>query len=453
MAMARLHDGPRRLAHWTVNSLQPQYPRGRALLLGVDLPRSQHKATEPVIATEESLAELARLAETAGYEPVRVITQRRDAPDPAHFVGSGKIDEIRAAAEESECDVLLFDHELSGIQARNLEEGTGLRVLDRTQLILEIFAARAQSKEGRLQVDLARLMYELPRLTGHGAEMSRLGASAGQYTRGPGETRLEADRRVIRSRLSDLRKEIEELRKHRSLHRQSRRRIPMPVISVVGYTNAGKSTLLNALTGSEVLAEDKLFATLDPTTRGVDLPGGGRALVTDTVGFIRRLPHQLVAAFRATLEEVAEADLLIHVIDASSPIAAEQATVVRTVLTETGAADVPVIVALNKADALDAADAERLRRLFPGAVLISALTGAGLDDLLEAVSFELRQWREDVHLVIPYDSSDLAALLHETGEVRSETFGPAGVEIHASVDRGTAARVRKQLAQKAAGRG
>ncbi len=227
----------------------------------------------------------------------------------------------------------------------------------------------------------------------------------------------------------------------------------MPVISVVGYTNAGKSTLLNALTGSEVLAEDKLFATLDPTTRGVDLPGGGRALVTDTVGFIRRLPHQLVAAFRATLEEVAEADLLIHVIDASSPIAAEQATVVRTVLTETGAADVPVIVALNKADALDAADAERLRRLFPGAVLISALTAAGLDDLLEAVSFELRQWREDVHLVIPYDSSDLAALLHESGEVRSESFGPAGVEIHASVDRGTAARVRKQLAQKAAGRG
>lgn len=437
----------------TVNPLQPQSPRANAVLVGVELPHSQQKDTEPIVAAEESLAELARLADTAGYAPAQLVTQRRDSPDPAHFVGTGKLEEIKVAAAESGSQVLLFDHELSGAQARNLEEATELRVIDRTQLILEIFASRAQSKEGKLQVDLARLMYELPRLTGHGAEMSRLGASAGQYTRGPGETRLEADRRVIRSRVSDLRREIEELRKHRLLHRQSRRRIPMPVVSLVGYTNAGKSTLLNSLTGADVLAEDKLFATLDPTTRGVDLPGGGRALVTDTVGFIRRLPHQLIAAFRATLEEVAEADLLIHVIDASSPVAMEQAMVVRTVLDETGAADVPVVMALNKVDALDAADTERLLRLFPGAVPISALTGAGLTELLEAISFELRQWREEIHITIPYDSSDLVSLLHEAGEVRGQTFGPAGVEIHASVDRGTAARIRKQLAQKAADRG
>jgi GTP-binding protein HflX len=276
-----------------------------------------------------------------------------------------------------------------------------------------------------------------------------MGASAGQFTRGPGETRLEANRRVIRTRVSDLRREIEQLRRHRSLQRHGRRRIPLPLVSLVGYTNAGKSSLLNALTAAGVLAEDQLFATLDPTTRGVDLPDGGRVLLTDTVGFIRKLPHSLVAAFRATLEEVAEADLLLHIIDVSSPLAAEQAAVVQSVLSEAGAAEVPMIPVLNKIDLCDPADVERIARLFPGSVAVSAQTRVGVPDLLASIAYQLRDWREEVRVVIPYALTDLVALLHERGEVSETSYGEAGVTVTATVDRRTAALVLRRLVGRA----
>jgi len=429
----------------------------QALLVAVELPSPRPRAeadrtsdnsgdTEPAIAAAESLAELGRLAFTAGLEPTRSVLQRRAAPDPAYFVGSGKAAELRELAAELDCKFLLFDNELSGVQARNLEEATGLEVLDRTQLILRIFANRAQTREGKLQVELALLLYELPRLTGHGTEMSRLGG--GLYTRGPGETRLEAQRRTIRTRIADLKREIEELRRHRTLHRAHRRRIPLPVVSLVGYTNAGKSSLLNALTGADVLAEDKLFATLDPTTRRLSLPGGIQALVTDTVGFLRKLPHPLVAAFRATLEEVVESDLLIMIIDASSELAAEQAATVRQVLAEAGAAELPSVVALNKADLLDAVDLARLRHEFPGSLAVSAVTGQGLTELREAVAYALRSWQEQVKLLIPYDRGEILAAAHEHGEVISEDWREDGVEVEVSLERAMAARLRKQLQEE-----
>ena len=421
--------------------------RQKALLIAVELPHSYAKEDEPLISTEESLVELTRLAETAGFEVAAIEMQHRSSPDSEYYVGSGKAAELRETGERLECTTLIFDDELSGAQARNLEEATSLRVVDRTQLILEIFAGRARSREGRLQVDLARLTYALPRLAGRGIEMSRTGASAGQFTRGPGEPRLETDRRVIRARVRALQGEIEELRRHRALQRQSRRRIAMPLVSLVGYTNAGKSSLLNTLTAAGVLAEDQLFATLDPTTRGLDLPDGGRVLLTDTVGFIRKLPHSLVAAFRATLEDAAEADLLVHVVDASSPVAAEQAAVVRSVLHEAGAADVPVVVALNKIDLCDAADVLRLMRLFPGAVAVSAQSGAGINDLLDAIAYALRDWREELRVTVPYAASDIVALLHERGEVAETSYGADGVAIVATVDRRTAALVRRRLGQ------
>jgi len=423
----------------------------RALLLGVELPRSYRSGSsdgdEPQITAAESLVELGLLAETGGLEPAQSLVQRRDAPDPAFFVGSGKVTELAQLAKDLECSYLVFDDELSPVQARNLEEATELSVLDRTQLILRIFAARARTHEGRLQVDLARLMYELPRLTGRGVEMSRLGG--GLFTRGPGETQLEAERRVIRTRISDLKREIEQLRRHRSLHREGRRRIPLPVVSLVGYTNAGKSTLLNALTGADVLSEDKLFATLDPTTRAIDLPGGGRALLTDTVGFIRKLPHALVAAFRATLEEVAESDLLLHVVDASAATAADQAVTVRRVLAGAGAGDAPVVVALNKIDLLSEVDVARLAREFTGSIPVSAATGAGLDQLRGAIAYQLRDWLEELELTIPYHRSDLVAMLHEHGAVADQTYGPGGVLVRASVPRGIAAKLRHALAGEA----
>ena len=421
--------------------LPPPRPRAEA-----DLPSDSSRDTEPAIAAAESLAELGRLAVTAGLEPAHSVLQRRAAPDPAYFLGSGKAAELRELAAELGCEFLLFDDELSGVQARNLEEATGLEVLDRTQLILRIFASRAQTREGKLQVELALLLYELPRLTGHGTEMSRLGA--GLYTRGPGETRLEAQRRTIRTRLADLKREIEELRRHRTLHRAHRRRIPLPVVSLVGYTNAGKSSLLNALTGADVLAEDKLFATLDPTTRRLSLPGGIQALVTDTVGFLRKLPHPLVAAFRATLEEVVESDLLIVVVDAGSELAAEQAATVRQVLAEAGAAELPSVVALNKADLVAPVDLGRLRHEFPGSLAVSAVTGQGLAELREAVAYALRSWQEQVKLLIPYDRGEILAAAHEHGEVISEDWREDGVEVEVSLERAMAARLRKQLQEE-----
>jgi GTP-binding protein HflX len=423
-----------------------------AILVAVEFSRAYHARRdgpdEPAVDPEESLGELGLLALTAGIRPLERVIQRRDVPDPAYFVGSGKAAELGETARTLECAYVIFDDDLSPVQARNLEDATGLAVLDRTQLILQIFAGRARTREGRLQVDLARLTYELPRLGGRGAEMSRLGASAGVFTRGPGETQLEAERRTIRSRISDLSREIEQLRRHRSLHREGRRRVPLPVISLVGYTNAGKSTLLNALTGADVLAEDKLFATLDPTTRGLALPGGLQALLSDTVGFIRKLPHALVAAFRATLEEVAESDLLLHVVDASSPSAAAQAATVRRVLAEAGAGDSPVVVALNKSDLLGETDVARLIHEFPGAVAISAVTGRGLDELRSALGYALRDWLEEVELLVPYSRTDLVSLIHERGEVTHQGYDSSGISIRATLQRGMAARLRRALSSE-----
>ena len=415
---------------------------GRALLVAVELPTAS-PAAGPGQAAAGALDELAQLAVTAGLEPAEQVSQSRSAPDPAYYVGSGKVAELASLGERLGCSHLLFDDELSPVQARNLEQATDLEVLDRTQLILRIFAGRARSHEGKLQVELAQLTYELPRLTGRGTALSRLGG--GLFTRGPGETKLEADRRVIRARISDLRRQITDLRRHRALHRAGRSRVPLPVASLVGYTNAGKSTLLNALTGATVVAEDKLFATLDPTTRALTVPGGLRVLLTDTVGFIRKLPHSLVAAFRATLEEVAAADLLLHVVDAAAPEAAAQAATVREVLVDAGAGEVPAITVLNKADAADPIELGRLARGFPDAVTVSARTGRGLERLAEAIAYNLRRWVEDLRILIPYHRADLLAALHDHGEVSHQDFGPAGVQVTASVYRGLAARIRQQL--------
>lgn len=418
---------------------------GRTILVGLETGCGRPEGEAAMPRIEESLAELARLAQTAGLCPVRRVIQRRDTPDSAFFVGRGKAEQLAAAAGEDGCRWLVFDDELSGVQLRNLEELTGCEILDRTQLILGIFAMRARSREGKFQVQLAELLYRLPRLTGRGGELSRLGGGIG--TRGPGETQLEADRRAIRTRISSLRREIGALRRHRALHREGRRRIPLPVIALVGYTNAGKSTLLNRLTGATVRAEDRLFATVDPTTRGFRLPEGGRVLLTDTVGFIRKLPHTLVAAFRATLEEAVEADLLWHVIDISHPEAVRQAEVVCEVLEEIGAGGRPVVHVLNKVDLAGLApEAQRVRRRFPAAPAVSALTGEGLSSLLEATAYALRDWYEELSALIPYRRGDLLSVLHDRGRVESEVFEAEGVRVRAVVDKTVAARIRSELA-------
>lgn len=339
---------------------------------------------------EEHFEEFRRLVESAGAEVVAEVVQKRDRPDPATFIGKGKVEEVKKIAEETRANLVIFASNLRPVQQRNLEERIGVRVIDRTQLILDIFAQRARTKEGMLQVELAQLTYLLPRLTGRGTEMSRLGGVIG--TRGPGETKLEMDRRRIRRRIQKIREELEEVRRHRELHRKQRRELGLPVVSLVGYTNAGKSTLFNRLTKADVYVDDRLFATLDPTVRRLSMDSNETVLLSDTVGFIRRLPPNLVAAFRATLEEVREATALVHVVDSSSPMMLEQMEEVERTLKAIGAGGKPTVVAFNKIDLLDGAQLEALRRRaeqYPHAVLISALKGWGLEELkreiLEAV--------------------------------------------------------------------
>lgn len=379
----------------------------------------------------DSLAELAQLAETAGADVADKLWQKRDRPDAAFFVGRGKVQEIAAGRQEKGANLVIFDDELSPAQQRNLEQTVGTKVLDRTALILDIFAQRARTHEGKLQVELAQLKYNLPRLGGQGLVLSRLGGGIG--TRGPGETKLEVDRRRIRERISDIEREITQIRRHRDLHRQRRHAARIAGIALVGYTNAGKSTLLNALTAAEVLAEDKLFATLDPTTRKLILPGGQEALLTDTVGFIQKLPHQLVAAFRATLEEVVQADLLLHVIDASHPRYQEQSDAVFSVLNELGAADKPVITVYNKTDLLENPHLkERLLRL-PDSVAISARDGDGIADLLDRVRAFLRRRSVDTVLLIPYGDSGILAKLYDLGAVNAAEYTADGIRVAASL--------------------
>jgi len=366
-------------------------PIERGLLVGVELKREKS-----VWRAEDSLAELAQLARTAGIEVVGSTIQRLDHPRPATLIGKGKVEELKALKGELKPDVIVFDEELSPRQQRNLEEELDLQILDRTALILDIFAKHARTREGRLQVELAQYEYRLPRLTRLWTHLARQvggtaarGGPSGVGVRGPGETQLETDRREIGRRIAHLRQQLEEVRTHRRLYRRRRRRAAIPVVAIVGYTNAGKSTLLNSLADSDILVEDKLFATLDPTTRRVSLPNGRVALFTDTVGFIQKLPTQLVAAFQATLEEITEADLLLHIVDITHPHVQEQSLAVEETLRRIGADDRPLVTALNKTDLLPSSEnspplAEIAHR-YPSCVPISALEGTGLNLLLRRV--------------------------------------------------------------------
>ncbi|WP_375163199.1 GTPase HflX [Laceyella sacchari] len=371
-----------------------------------------------------TLEELGRLAETSAAEVIGQAVQFRDRLDPAWLIGKGKAEEVAKMAEEREADLVIFDHELSPAQIRNLERLLPCKVIDRTQLILDIFAQRAQTKEGRIQVELAQLEYMLPRLAGRGKELSRLGGGIG--TRGPGEKKLETDRRHIHRQIRDLKKQLEEVKKHRRLHSERRKKNEVVQVALVGYTNAGKSTLLNRLTGAEVLAENKLFATLDPTSRMLELPSGQQVILTDTVGFIRNLPHHLVAAFRSTLEQVREADLLLHVVDAAHPEAAEQIAAVEKVLEELQATDIPTLMVLNKADLLDGQGIEPDGREI---VRISALREEDLDKLKRKIENLLHSKPMTVHLKIPIERGDLLSALHRMAEVVSAKANDAFMEI------------------------
>jgi GTPase len=399
--------------------------RQRALLVGTGI------GTRDAEAAQASLDELALLADTAGAEPVELILQRRDTPDPATYIGSGKAKELQELAETLDIDLVVFDDELTPAQQRNLEKLFQVDVVDRVALILDIFAQHATSQEGMVQVELAQLRYRLPRLRGRGNQLSQQGAGIG--TRGPGETQLEVDRRRILSRVAKLERDLERLAKNRATQRKARRRSAVSTLALVGYTNAGKSTLLNALTAAHALVEDRLFSTLDPTTRRLRLPGGETVLVSDTVGFVQRLPHQLVEAFRSTLEEVVDADLLLHVVDASSPEAPAQIQAVRKVLREIGADEVPELVVLNKADIAAPEDLKALLGGEPGAAVVSAVTGEGLIVLLGTVAAQLRALAPIVEFVVPYERGDVVAALHREGEVLVEVHAEGGTRLRARV--------------------
>ncbi len=410
-------------------------PRERAFLVGVEL-----QSRRGLLALEDSLAELAMLADTAGLDVVGQVTQRRQAPHPKTFIGSGKVEELKFLVEETQADVILFDDELSPRHQRELERifGEQVRVIDRTALILDIFAQHAHTREGALQVELAQYEYRLPRLTRAWTHLARqagggggrAGSVGGVGLRGPGETQLEVDRRDIRRRIDYLKRELEKVRAHRQRYRSKRRRARLPVVALVGYTNAGKSTLLNRLSGAEVYVADQLFATLDPTTRRVELPGGHLALFTDTVGFIQKLPTSLVAAFRATLEEISDADLLLHVIDVTHPNASAQAEAVHETLREIGAEHVPSLVVLNKIDRLENPAAAQARtQEFPHALAVSALRGIGLETLLAAVGEQLYERYVPVEVRLPYEEGALIAMFHELGQVEQAEHDRRGVFI------------------------
>jgi len=399
-----------------------------AILVAVEFPH--HAAWE----IADQLDELAELADTAGARAIFRVVQNRDKPDPGHFVGSGKATEIASLRGELEADLVIFNDELSPSQQQKLEELIGGKVIDRTQLILDIFAQRARTREGKLQVELAQLEYLLPRLTGMGEVLSRLGGGIG--TRGPGETKLEVDRRRIRRRVRDLKRALEEVRQNRQEQRKNRLASGIPLVALVGYTNAGKSTLLRALTGASVFVEDRLFATLDPTSRLVRVEDHQPFVLTDTVGFIRKLPHQLVAAFRATLEEVQTADILVHVVDASHPATAEQIAAVGQVLRELEAEDKSTVTALNKLDLVDIDSLGNLPTDLPHPVRISALKGTGLKDLLSALDTIWASERRRVTVNIPYTQMELVSFVHERGIVLSEEYQAGGIlmiaELHNS---------------------
>jgi len=410
-------------------------PREEAILVGVEL-----SGDPGLLNLEDSLAELGLLAKTAGLRVIGTISQRLDTPNPATFIGTGKLEELHMLVIETGATVVLFDEELSPRQQREIERvlGQEIKVLDRTALILDIFASHARTREGGVQVELAQYEYRLPRLTRAWTHLARQaggragGGSGGVGVRGPGETQLEVDRREISRRIAFLKDQLEEIRKQRSLHRRQRRQSGTPVVALVGYTNAGKSTLLNALSMANVLAANQLFATLDPTTRRMELPSGHQIMLTDTVGFIQKLPTMLVASFRATLEEVTEANVLLHVVDLSHPNMDEQVGAVEEVLEELAAGNKTVITALNKIDSIDQTDPEEQQRLadaldaYPNAVAISAQTGEGLAELRTLIDDVLYAQMAPLHVLIPYQHGELVAFFHQYGFVESEAHTEDG---------------------------
>jgi len=412
----------------------------RAVLVGVAL-----NGTDDL---QESLAELAALADTAGSEVVGTVTQVRREIDPAYFIGRGKAEELARLCAEVRADLVIVDHELSPAQARNLENLLGVRVVDRTELILDIFAKRARTKQAMLQVELAQLQYQLPRLRRMWQHLSRLGGGIG--TRGPGETQLEVDQRRAKKRIAELQRQLQEIQRQTSARVQTRKERNLFTVALVGYTNVGKSTLMNALTKAQVFVEDRLFATLDATTRVLVLPDGHKVLLTDTIGFIRNLPPHLIASFHATLEEVRTADLLLHVADASHPALDERIAVVERTLQEIGASGKPTILVLNKADQLPPDwDRQRFKRRYPNALLVSALTGEGLDELKERIYAEYaRQRLVRLHAQLTLQAQEVVAFAFRHGTVRRLEYHETAIVLEAELERHLAERVQKQVAER-----
>lgn len=403
------------------------------------MPRDDHQAS-----LEHSLKELERLADTAGAEVVQTFTQRLKSITPATLIGQGKVSEIQTCLRELNPDLVIVDEDLTPAQQRNLESAFKRRVIDRNQLILDIFAQRARSNEGKLQVELAQLEYLLPRLTRQWTHLSRLGGGIG--TRGPGETQLEVDRRRIRERIGHLKRRLKTVERTRTLQRKEREEVPFATIALVGYTNAGKSTLMNMLTRAGVFVEDKLFATLDPTTRALRLPNGDKVMIVDTVGFINKLPHSLIEAFKSTLEEVKKADLLLHLVDMTSPIFDRQIRVVEDVLAEIGAGSIPSILAPNKIDVASAMPIHSLKKYgVEGMCAISARTGSGVDGLLALIGRILDQGKEQIQLSLSSRQGELLALVRERGRILKEEYEGDRIRLTALVTPKLAGQMRKKL--------
>jgi len=399
---------------------------------------------------ENSLAELKALAETAGSEVLEGLIQRRDKPDPATYIGSGKVNELRQIVVSSGADTVICDGELSPSQLRQLEDKLKVKVVDRTALILDIFAQHAKSKEGKAQVELAQIAYLLPRLRGWGDSLSRqvggrAAGGAGIGGRGPGETKIETDRRRIRDKMAKLRREIAEMKVSRDTKRQERKRFNIPSVAIAGYTNAGKSSLLNKLTDAGVLVENALFATLDPTVRKSQTSEGRIYTLSDTVGFVRHLPHQLIDAFKSTLEEVSGADVIVHVVDGSHPDPFEQIRAVREVINEIGGAEIPEIIAINKVDAADPEVVMEILRKEKNSFAFSARTGFGIDGLVRAIEKSLPHPNVEINALIPYDRGDLVSAVHERGEILSEEYVETGTQMRALVDGGLAKAIEDAL--------
>jgi len=436
-------DGGRQRRRLTATVTDLEVRQQRAFLIAVfDDDREER---------QRSLVELALLTETAGSDPVESELLRRALPDPATFIGRGKAAELAAVTKSLDIDVVVFDNSLTPAQQRNLQEVFECDVVDREALILDIFAQHATSREGMLQVELALLRYHLPRLRGEGTRLSRQAGGIG--TRGPGETKLESDRRRILSRISKLERDLRSLDSTRATQRKARRKSDLAQVALVGYTNSGKSTLLNRLTGAGVLNQDQLFSTLDPTIRRLDLGNGRTVLLSDTVGFVRRLPHGLIEAFRSTLEEVTQSDLLLHVVDAGEPALDAQIAAVRSVLEEINGAHLPELLVVNKVDTVDQTARTRLSRLYPEANSVSALEGDGIEQLLVAIDETLRSQLTEVVLIVPYDRGDVLAAVHREGEVLKEEHLSEGTRIQARLPQprlaGFEAFTRAELASTA----